>query len=72
MVFDRSTSPCALQVLSRQVLYPTGITGEIFQCIASLPHWAAAAPWWFYTLKVIETLTVTIRGEPFDTQSSTM
>jgi len=45
------------------VLYPTGITGEIFQCLASLPHWATACPAWFYALKVI--LVLYAPGSPF-------
>lgn len=45
------------------VLYPTGITGEIFQCLASLDHWQAHVPAWFYALKVI--LVLYAPGSPF-------
>jgi hypothetical protein len=48
---------------SFMLLYPTGITGEIFQCLASLDHWKANAPAWFYALKVI--LVLYAPGSPF-------
>ena len=31
----------------------TGITGEIFQCLLSLPHWAENLPVWYRGLMVI-------------------
>lgn len=46
------------------VLYPTGITGELFQCWHSLPHWAGgAAPVWGRMLQVI--LVAYLPGSPF-------
>jgi hypothetical protein len=45
------------------VLYPTGITGEIFQCVASLNHWATAAPVWHRGLQLI--LLAYAPGSPF-------
>jgi hypothetical protein len=45
------------------VLYPTGITGEIFQCVASLDHWATAAPVWHRGLQLI--LLAYAPGSPF-------
>jgi len=45
------------------VLYPTGITGEIFQCLNSLAHWSTALPVWGRCLKVI--LVLYMPGSPF-------
>lgn len=45
------------------VLYPTGITGEIFQILSSLEHWEAGVPVWFRTLKLI--LVLYAPGSPF-------
>lgn len=45
------------------VLYPTGITGEIFQCLYSLSHWETALPVWFRGLKAI--LVLYAPGSPF-------
>jgi len=48
---------------SFMVLYPAGITGEIFQCLNSLEHWSTALPVWGRMLKVI--LVLYAPGSPF-------
>lgn len=45
------------------VLHPTGITGEIFQCVVALPYLATAIPVWSRILKVI--IVLYFPGSPF-------
>jgi hypothetical protein len=45
------------------ILYPVGITGEIFQLIESMSHWETAQPIWFRGIKLI--LIAYIPGSPF-------
>ena len=35
------------------VLYPAGITGEVFQMITSMRHWQESVPMWYLALILI-------------------